>query len=840
MIARCLHTIGRLCLTRPWHIVLLFGLLVLGSLPLVVQLPLEADLRATLPREVVQTLERYHRLFGKGDLAFLVVQTETRSRTDLIAYAQTLSQRLTASPLIRRVEFGHSPALLAMLDEIALTYAPLFVGPEQLQVFDRLLTPGGIRSQIHKTLLDLSAIGSPLRDRALQGDPLQLRRFAFARLATLRGSFRFDPVSPYFLSEAGTALLIKVAGAVPVDDMAGAKAIVSLLQRTSQDVLAQPVFQGLTVQGTGGYFLAAESERVIRRDLVRSLNLAILCIAFLMVWAFRRWGVLGYGQIPTLVGLCMALGVFALIRPKLNALTLGCAAALVGLGIDFTVHILTQCFVELGKGRSVQTAIQTSVYETGGSLFLAAATTMAAFAAFLFSTQRFLQDMGLLAILGIFFCLLLSVILLPALVVCLPGRKRHPKPRTLGISQLIAFTLRAPRLIIGLSGVFCLGAVVAIAWRPPTFETDLRNIHAAESPALQVQAKMTTLFGGSQEPLTLLLEGETEAQVMQAMHRLQPGLQAMIDDGILAAVTSLSTLFPAPEIQEAVLQRLRQKDADALLTILNARLEEAGFDIATRQGYITQVRQVLNLRDSLDLTALKSRGFEEFIQPFLGHDDAGAAGVVVLFPKHELWTLADRSRLSQQLSEILTSLGLQGRLIGLYTVSSESAAQIGADFRRITLLALVFIGAVICLRFRRPRLIGLVFLPVTCGTLWTAGLFALFDLKLNFMNIAILPMLLGVGIDDGIHIVQRFRTQGAQDVCAALQFTGTAVCLTSLTTILAFGTLALSANQGIASVGLVSLIGITSCLVASLLTLPAALQLWEEKPHRGNRHVNIA
>jgi hypothetical protein len=102
-------------------------------------------------------------------------------------------------------------------------------------------------------------------------------------------------------------------------------------------------------------------------------------------------------------------------------------------------------------------------------------------------------------------------------------------------------------------------------------------------------------------------------------------------------------------------------------------------------------------------------------------------------------------------------------------------------------------------------------------------LFAVLDYKLNFMNIAILPMLLGIGIDDGIHIVQHFQTHGSRDVPDTLQVTGTAVCLSSLTTLLAFGTLVLSANQGIASVGLVSLVGVTACLLASILTLPAAL-----------------
>jgi uncharacterized protein len=93
------------------------------------------------------------------------------------------------------------------------------------------------------------------------------------------------------------------------------------------------------------------------------------------------------------------------------------------------------------------------------------------------------------------------------------------------------------------------------------------------------------------------------------------------------------------------------------------------------------------------------------------------------------------------------------------------------------------------------------------------------------MNIAIVPMILGIGIDDGIHIVHRFRVRDVPDVQTVLQLTGTAVCLSSLTTMAAFGTLALSTNRGIASVGLLTLIGVTACLIASLCTLPAVLVL---------------
>jgi hypothetical protein len=808
---------------------LAFGVLTLSAIPLVLQLPLEADLHETLPADMVQAMERRARLFGAYDLAFLLVQTQQGAPEELIAFGEALTQQLSASPLIRSVEFGYAPALFEALHEVTLDYAPLFVSAEHLETFDQLLTPQGIQTQIRKTLLALSTIGASIQDNLLQEDPLQLRRFAFARLMALRGSFRFDPLSPYFLSQDRTALLIKVEGQASVDDMAGVKATMALLQQVLQHLLSQPAFRGLTVQGTGGYYLAAESEKVIRGDLIQSINLAVVLICLLVAWTFRRWSVLLYGQLPTLGGLLMALGAFALFRPRLNALTLGCAAALVGLGIDFTIHLLTQCFTELGKGRTKQEAIRRSVRETGEGLFLAAATTIAAFGAFLFAEQHFLQDMGLLAALGIFWCFLLSLTILPALLTWLATTKESLPPRTMGMPALLALALKAPAVVLGLSLFLCLGALAALVMWPPSFETDLRNIHAADSPALQTQTKIATIFGGSQEPLIVLLEGPTETQVVQAMYQLQPALTTMVSEGLLAAVTSLAAIYPDLESQEAVLQRLRSKDPDTLVQVLATSLEAAGFDVTAFTDYMQRMHQALSLRTSLDLATFKSLGFNDLVRPFVGRDAAGAAGLVVLYPKKDLWTLADRNALSQRVTSLLDRFGLHGTLTGLYTVSSESAARIGADFRRITLLAVVCIGLVICLRFRHLRRVGLVFLPVACGTLWTAGFFALFGLRLNFMNIAILPMLLGIGIDNGIHIVHRFHLPGTRQVQDALQCTSTAICLSSFTTLLAFGTLALSVNQGIASVGFVSLTGVMACLLASLFTLPAALKVWEEK-----------
>jgi hypothetical protein len=305
----------------------------------------------------------------------------------------------------------------------------------------------------------------------------------------------------------------------------------------------------------------------------------------------------------------------------------------------------------------------------------------------------------------------------------------------------------------------------------------------------------------------------------------------MVQEGLLAAVTSPAMLYPDPATQTAVLQRLHTKDLQQLRATLITSLESAGFDIPTVQEYVDRFQRALSHRTPMDLAAFRTLGLDALLQPLLAHDAAGAVGVAMLFPTQDLWTLAVRDAITQRLTATLTAYGIHGTLSGLYTVSSASAALLSADFVRITLLAFLGVALLVILHMRRLWLISMVLLPIGCGTLWAAGFFALYGFKLNFMTICILPMLLATSSDYGIYLVHRFIFHGHSDVQDAMHVSGLGVILSALTTLAGFGTLALSVNRGIASVGLIALVGISACFLAAMFTLPATLQIWSAQYH---------
>jgi predicted RND superfamily exporter protein len=183
--------------------------------------------------------------------------------------------------------------------------------------------------------------------------------------------------------------------------------------------------------------------------------------------------------------------------------------------------------------------------------------------------------------------------------------------------------------------------------------------------------------------------------------------------------------------------------------------------------------------------------------------------------------------------------------MGLFAVSAESANLVALELAKIGGLALLAVAAIVAVQFRSLKIVLLVFLPVTLGCLWTGALLKLLGTSIHFMNAAVFPMIIGIGIDDGIHTVHRYLLtkragKGApgaapeplQVIRKTFSVSGTSVALTSFTTMLAFGSLACSQNRGLASLGALCLLGVGACLLASITVLPVTLALLEGR--RGN------
>ena len=130
--------------------------------------------------------------------------------------------------------------------------------------------------------------------------------------------------------------------------------------------------------------------------------------------------------------------------------------------------------------------------------------------------------------------------------------------------------------------------------------------------------------------------------------------------------------------------------------------------------------------------------------------------------------------------------------------------------------------------FRSLLFTLLAIIPLLIGAAWIFGAMALLDISFNVSNMTAFPLILGIGIDDAVHIIHRYRLEGRGKMPTVLKYTGRAVFLTSLTTAIAFGVMAFGSRRGIASFGLLLALGVGFCFITSVFVLPALISLYEK------------
>ena len=144
-------------------------------------------------------------------------------------------------------------------------------------------------------------------------------------------------------------------------------------------------------------------------------------------------------------------------------------------------------------------------------------------------------------------------------------------------------------------------------------------------------------------------------------------------------------------------------------------------------------------------------------------------------------------------------------------------------------ITFALIAALMLLVFRSVKWAALALLPLVVGILWMLGLMVLTGVSLTFYNLVVLPAVLGIGNDCGVHLVHRYREEGPGSIVRVLRSTGEHVAMGAMTTMIGFSGLLFSFHPGLRSIGLLALIGIGTTLVAALLFLPALMQWMESR-----------
>jgi hypothetical protein len=352
----------------------------------------------------------------------------------------------------------------------------------------------------------------------------------------------------------------------------------------------------------------------------------------------------------------------------------------------------------------------------------------------------------------------------------------------------------------------------------------------------QIEKLPTVASNGVQSMATFLAEDQTEKlRLIGEIKRTVAPLQFNAADLEPVKIEDFSrTLYSLYGYLGAALDEIKDSNPDLTATLValrdaidNLRKNMLGGDATARaehadklaefqRALFADVRQTFQtLKNQDDRAPLRI----EDLPPALRNRFVGISGQYLLqvYPKYDVWQRGNQEKFIADLRTI--DPNVTGTPVQLY----EYTTLLKKSYERAAWYSLIAIAILVFVHFRSLGAVILSLLPVGLGTLWLVGLMGWLDIPFNPANIMTLPLVIGIGVTNGIHILNRFAEERTPSILS--RSTGKAVLVSGLTAIAGFGSLMLAKHRGIHSLGCVMATGIATCMIAGLAFLPALLNL---------------
>lgn len=675
--------------------------------------------------------------------------------------------------------------------------------------------------------------------------------------------------SRYRINDDKTMLLLEVAAVNDLTLLENIHPVLAHLESVRDRV--HKGSRDVRIGMTGMPVMYDEEQSAILDNFALVTVLGLLGILAVFIIGFERVALPSLATIPLLMGILWTLGVQGAVDPQLNMLNLLFPVLLFGLGIDFAIHIIAGYAERRALGEEPEKALVTTYEAVVPGLVIGAVTTSVAFLVLLIASLKGLRALGFTAGVGVLMALLAMLFVLPALLVLYDRRRQGkgelvPHVHFFVLERLGVFLQRHryPTLAV------FLAATVALAYFVPrvSLERDPMKLQPVGMPASLLQERVLSAFHMNGEPSIWFAKDLVEARrIYDAASRART-----LADPIsvtMALPTQQEAKAPLISRMEERLEGIRPKEPaeervwdDAALAELKhrlARIKAAVLELSALTAMLyddeTQVlagrlRDEINRIDRRLLTASADR--LKYLDGLIAAEvtrslttframTANRTVTVESLPsslrdrlqgKDGSWMVLARANeyvfepefLAAHLDELNA---ISPEVTGLTPTGARMLEQILHDVPLLALITILAVAFVVLLSLRSVRGTLLALVPLVVGMVWTLGLLGLFGVPFNFVSILAIPLIIGIGIDDGVHLYHRIKHERA--IAPALAHSGKAIILTSLTTGIGFGSLLLSVHRGVFYLGLTTGIGIFVCLALSLFLLPALVAIFDEE-----------
>lgn len=706
---------------------------------------------------------------------------------------------------------------------------------------------------------DYEATWEPLIDRLIHATQAVLEKTEIPYSASLQQQLLPTVKNLPFRSSRQVMVVNPV---LEFGNILAAQRTINSIRSVAQDLGYDGSPSSVKVRITGNPALNLEEMIGIAWDIGVAGIFCFCLVIVVLIFALRSIPLVIVAVSTLLVGLVWTAGLAAVFVGHLNIVSIAVAILFIGLGVDFAIHLGMSYADSLSRGSSEAAAMRDSVSKIGSSLVICTVSTAIGFLVFVPTPYLGVAELGLIAGMGMMVIFFLTVTLFPALLITWLrfDVAKHIKHGLTFEANLGLWVKGHWRLVLSVALVLLVAGLLTapiakfdpnvIDMRDPSTESvqafnDLLNASGPASPwyidvmtpsleSAQSLAQQAALLKVVEQAVTIadFIPSE-QPQKLALLQSLATQFQPIRAPSKAAQSSTAAQLAALKNLQIHLTHDSGQSDTQAfadkqrqlvtLLAALQAHVA-ANNDAALAELSATLVGdlpdQVSSLRTALDAESINLDSLPQSLSSRM-LASSGAARVQI-YPQENL---RNEDHLRAFVTEI-QSLAENAAGIAVHLIAFEEATK--QSFKQALSSALLLITLLLIFIWRNAVDVLLVLGPLMLSLLLAVSCMVVLGLPFNFVNVIVIPLMFGIGVDSGIHLVQRSQATHADDLNLLNTTTARAVFYSALTTLVSFGSLSFSSHQGMRSLGILLAIGMGLTVLCNLIVLPALLE-WRRR-----------
>jgi len=765
------------------------------------KLRIQSDLTALLPQntESVQALLALKRDFGGASYLYLTVAS---NRSDLNSrFADEFVRRIEQNPSVLYVDYRR----------------PVDFFKKRFWFYLDLADLHEIESRVDRSLelqkKNVSPIFTDFMDFA---DPEDRPNLNFADIFEKYKKRAGTDLSAVTSDDDGRLIVLRVKAKAQSEDIDASRKLVSDIRSIERSILSDPQYEAIRVGYTGNYETKIEAVDEIKKEIGWVSGIVAIVLLFILIAYFRSFWISILILVPLAASLFWTGQIVYLLVGHLNVVTGFNTAILAGLGSDYGIYLLTRYYQERKRGIDFKTACDLAFSNTGSATYGSMITTVGSFLALLFSKFGVFVEFGIVGAVGVVSTYFAMMLVIPSALAfherhagVLPFSKKgfipiFGKGRGFSESRLfeVLFSPKKARLGILLTLILCAAAAFSLPSQTKIYFED-GSMAGETLPGNKLYDRVSQIESGSLNPTILLTSRSHEERLLRRVEGILKDTGA--PDKVFNKVVGLSTFIPQDVFQKKILLSRIKSKAETLQLMLKDQ----------KKMFLQSLNDSL-LSEPATPETLPIEIRRLFLSPY----NAGTSAIY-LFPAFAR-TSSEAMRLYHQgVIDLKKKVKLKFTATDGNFISDDTVSLIEREAPRGLVLVLIFLALVLFATMRPVTRSLLILIHLFGGLILLSGALWVFAIPLNILNISVISIILGTGIDSFIHFNQRYEE--SQNLRVALKTKIPSILVSNLTTIVGFGGLILTKSAGLRSIGWVAVIGLAIITALCVFIYPRCL-----------------